>query len=46
MASITQLEMNMTSGQRVKPVIMEVAEISAAIRVSVLMGIRRPRQGD
>ncbi|CAI1630805.1 Uncharacterised protein [Serratia liquefaciens] len=39
MASITQLEMNMISGQHVKPVIMEVAEIRAAIRVSVLMGI-------
>ncbi|HCT7983966.1 TPA: hypothetical protein OT855_000802 [Serratia liquefaciens] len=44
MASITQLEMNMTSGQRVKPVIMEAAEVSAAIRVSALMGILGPRQ--
>lgn len=41
-----QLEMNMTSGQRVKPVVMDTTETKAAIRVSALMGIRGPRQGD
>ncbi|CAI1501264.1 Uncharacterised protein [Serratia quinivorans] len=43
MMSITQLEMNMTSGQRVNPVNMEAAETRAANLVNILLKFILPR---
>nr|DAM21001.1 MAG TPA: hypothetical protein [Caudoviricetes sp.] len=43
MTSITQLEMNMTSGQCVKPVSIDTAETMAANRVNILLKFILPR---